>query len=530
MTATDASPALDTLFEHVRRWAEETPSAEVAVLGELRITYADLLARVDRLAKALLSADISPGDRVAVMQTPHPEYLVTLLAAASIGAIWVGLNPKYRLEELMHVMNDSQPKLLLTRSRVGERDYSDELGAIRARLPSLGVPIVFEGDPSAKGAVAMSDFLTRGEGVEDLRLQRARGAVRPRDACIIVYTSGSTGQPKGAMLSHQGICLFAAGQNRIWPLSPFKVLNYFPINHVGCVCDVSAPVLVGGGCIVFMEQFDAAESLRLMENESVTLWASVPATFQQQLALPDVEAFDLSAVQLIVWEGARMAPDTILRLKATCARLATNYGMTETTSAITILEPTSDISLLAETVGGLFPGVEARLVDSDGREVAAGEAGEVQARSALNMLGYWNNPQATAAAFTEDGYFRTGDLAIRRPDGRLQIVGRLKEMYKSGGYNVYPRELEEALESHPAVSLAAVVAAADPVWDEIGVAYVTTAAPTSVDALKAWCREHLANYKVPKHIVIEAALPLLPIGKIDKGELRRRAAETLLSR
>jgi acyl-CoA synthetase (AMP-forming)/AMP-acid ligase II len=281
---------------------------------------------------------------------------------------------------------------------------------------------------------------------------------------------------------------------------------------------------VSGGTTIFMESFDPAQCLALMQAERVSVWGSVPSVFQMQLGLPNFDDYDLSAVQMILWEGAAMPAELITRLLRICPRLATNYGMTETTSAITIVEPTNDEDVLAHSVGYAFPGVEVRLADSDGREPADGTAGEVQARSRLNLLGYWRRPDATAEAFTADGYFKTGDLAVRRPDGRYRIVGRLKEMYKSGGYNVYPREIEATLERHPAIALAAVVATPDPLWDEVGVAYVVPREATTAAELERHCRAHLANYKVPKRFVIADELPLLPIGKVDKRALSERAA------
>lgn len=218
-----------------------------------------------------------------------------------------------------------------------------------------------------------------------------------------------------------------------------------------------------------------------------------------------------------------MPAEIIARLLTICPRLATNYGMTETSSAITVVEPTSDVEVLANSVGFPFPGVEVRVVDEAGRLAAPGDSGEIQTRSAMNFLGYWRKPEATAAAFTSDGWFRTGDLGVWRADRRLKVVGRMKEMYKSGGYNVYPREIECVLESHPAVALAAVVAAPDPLWQEVGVAYVAPRVPVTAADLEAHCRERLANYKVPKRIVIEPDLPLLPIGKVDKRALAERA-------
>jgi acyl-CoA synthetase (AMP-forming)/AMP-acid ligase II len=504
---TDASPPddLPTLDAHVRWWAAHDGGREAAVLGTARWSYARLDRAVASLARALLAAGVAKCDRVATLAPPGLDFLTSYLAATRIGAIWVGLNPRYRFEELAHVLRDAGPRLLLARTH-------PELAEVRTLCPQT---IVLD-DPADLGA-----FLAGGEALPAGALDATLAGVTADDPAVLVYTSGSTGAPKGAILSHGGIVRFARGQNDVWPLSPLRVLNYFPINHVGCLNDILAPALVAGGCCVFMEQYDTRESLRLMQDEAITFWGSVPSVFQMQLALPDFADFDLSAVQLIVWEGAAMAPDLIAQLGATCRWRGTNYGMTETTSAITVLEPTDDESLLGETVGSAFPGVEVRLMWADGAPAPPGEAGEVQTRSPLNCLGYWNNPEATAAAFTQDGWFRTGDLAIQRPDGRYRIVGRLKEMFKSGGYNVYPREIETVIEAHPDVTAAAVVGIPDATWDEVGVAFVEGA--VTPEAIAEWCRARLANYKIPKHIHCEAALPLLPIGKIDKPALRRRA-------
>ena len=509
----DLPPLLARISDYAAWHAERRPEAVALKLDGCTWTYRDLTEAVDRLARALLSAGVRKGDRVATLQPPHPQYLIDLLATASIGAIWVGLNPRYRIEELAHVVGDAEPCILLARRTIGERCYDAELSVLAARCPALR-KIVTEDDIGA--------FLAAGDTIDGTALDTARQRCGGRDSCVIVYTSGSTGAPKGALLHHDGLARFGLEQNLLWPLTQLRVINYFPINHVGCIADCSLPCLVAGGTNIFMEQFDAAHCLHLMAKERVTLWGSVPSTFPMILDLPDFADHDLSAVELIVWGGAAMRSDVIARLSQLGPRLATNYGMTETTSAITGLAPTRDLDLLAHSVGAAFPGVEVRLVDGTGMPVAVGEIGEVQARSPLNFLGYWRQAAATAEAFTPDGFFRTGDLARQRPDGRYRIAGRTKEMYKSGGYNVYPREVEAVLEAHPAVAIAAVVAMPDPVWQEIGIAFVTLVAPITAENLQAFCRDRLANYKVPKRIVIEHALPLLPIGKIDKAELRRR--------
>ncbi|ATQ44584.1 class I adenylate-forming enzyme family protein [Caulobacter mirabilis] len=517
-------PLLPRISDYTAWLAERRPDAEALVVDDRRISFRQLHEAVEALARALLAAGVGKGDRVATLQTPHPDYLIAFLATASIGAIWVGLNPRYQRGEMTQVVVDARPKVLITRTRIDGRDYDADLAALRAATPGLRAIVAFDGDPVGAGTAAMADFLAAGTAVADMTLTAARAACGERDPCLIVYTSGSTGSPKGALLAHDAIARFSLEQNRLWPLEPYRTVNYFPINHVGCVIDVSLPCLLAGGTMIFMEQFDPAGCLALMEREKVTLWGSVPSVFQLQLALPDFDRYDLSAVQMILWEGAAMPVELIERLQRVQPRMATNYSMTEA-MGITIVEPTSDLDVLSQTVGEAFPGVEIRLADSEDEAVPDGEAGEVQIRSPLNLLGYWNRPDATAAAFSADGFFRTGDLAERRPDGRYRIVGRLKEMYKSGGYNVYPREVEAAIEAHPAVAQAAVVAAPDPVWQEVGVAFVQPDGALDAAELEAHCRGRLANYKIPKRFVIEPNLPLLPIGKIDKVALKRRAAQ-----
>jgi acyl-CoA synthetase (AMP-forming)/AMP-acid ligase II len=474
----------------------------------------------------MLVAGICKGDRVATLQSSHPDYVVAWLATASIGAIWVGLNPRYQTAELTYVIEDAQPKILLTRTNISDRSYLAEIAALISSTITLEYVVAFAGDPVSEGITAMSAFLAAGQAVTDDALMAARDRCGGRDPCVIVYTSGSTGKPKGALLHHEGIASFGLAQNEIWPVNPHKNLNFLPINHIGCVCDITAPCLVAGGTLYFMEQFDPASATRMIETKKLTLWGSVPSVFALQMATPEYATTDFSSLQLILWEGAAMPDEMVGKLLAIGPPMATNYGMTESVSGITVLEPTRDRDLLANSVGGAFPRVDVRLIDNDGNEVAVGEPGEVSFKSPYAFLGYWRRPDDTDQAFTPDGYFKSGDVAVRRPDGRYRVVGRLKEMYKSGGYNVYPREVEMVLEEHPAVILAAVVSADDPLWQEIGVAYVTLSEDVETGALEIWCRERLANYKIPKRIIVETDMPLLPIGKIDKVTLRKRAAQT----
>jgi acyl-CoA synthetase (AMP-forming)/AMP-acid ligase II len=516
-------PLLPRISDYPSWWATYEPDREALVLNDTAIGYRELASRIDELAKAMLALGIGHGDRVATLQTPCPEFVVAWLATASIGAIWVGLNPKYRIAELVAAISDAQPKLLLTRTEIDECNYTLEIAAMQGATRDSLTVVQYADGPVVDGALSYTQFKDGGKhiGLEDL--VAARGATSGSDPCAIVYTSGSTGVPKGALLSHKGIAAFALEQNRIWPVSPHRNLNFLPINHIGCLCDVTMPAIVAGGTLVFMEQFDPAAATRALDVSELTIWGSLPTVFGLQMTTAEYQQAALGSLQLIVWEGAAMPRDTIVALLTHGVPMATNYSMTESVGSITALRPTRDIDLLSNTVGTEFPGVEIRLVSEDGRLVSEGEVGEVQIRSAYAFVGYWCRPEETAACFSTDGFFKTGDLASRRADGHYTIVGRLKEMFKSGGYNVYPREIEAVIESHPAVHAAAVVAVADPIWQEVGTAFVVGAPNLEAELLRDWCRERLANFKVPKHFVLTNELPLLPVGKVDRSELRARA-------
>lgn len=510
------------LVDVMAHWAETTPDATAVVGGETRLTYCELAERVDRAALALLASGIGKGDRVAVLAPPSADFLLLLLASLKVGAVWMGLNPKYRLEELAHVVGDARPTLVFARSAIEGRSYAAELADLQQRFDIR--ELVWLGGDSADGT-SIGQFLERADPDLSGILEQAAAAVEPRDAALIVYTSGTTGKPKGALLPHLGLVKCSRTQWSRWPHSPLRMINNLPINHIGCVGDICAYVLFGGGTIVFMEKFEPERIPEVIEQEKITVWGQIPTMHQLTI---DSEAFarhDLSSLKAIMWSGAAAPRELIQRLAAMGVALASNYGMTETVGSVTFTDADADLETLATTIGRPCSEYQVRLADPDGQPVTQGSSGEVQVKGDFILLGYLNQPEATAAGFTADGWFKTGDLAIEDADGNYQLVGRLKEMFKSGGYNVYPREIELALESHPDVAMAAVIGLKDEVYGEVGHAFVLPRAGGDADEeeLKAWCRERLANYKIPKSFRISANLPLLPIGKIDKDALRRLA-------
>ncbi len=515
-------PVLRLIGDHLRRWADERPDHEFLVFDDSRLTYSDTRELVDLTARALMAAGVEPGDRVAMISNPRPEFLIHFLATTDIGAIWMGLNPKYTPGELDHVLGDAEPSMLFGFAP----DDTSALTELAARHPSIDRVVDLD-ELAPSGRTGWEEFLSRAEDTEPAGLSSRRDGVDPGGPAYLVYTSGSTGRPKGALLTHRGsnICNVIGVERK--NLLHRSIICNLPINHVGAIGDICGRTMTGGGTIFFQERFSPLEMMRLIEAERIQIIAGVPTMLQMCVNHPEFDDIDLSSVELIAWGGAAMPADLLEKLIAkTGARECTmGYGMTETTGGVTYSGLTDSVELLTTTVGTPDPRQPLRIWHPDGREAEPGEAGEIQVRGDYTMAGYWRQPDATAEAFTPDGWLHTGDLAEMRPDGYVRIVGRMSEMFKSGGYNVYPREVELALEEHPDVDMAAVVGIPDPQFQEVGVAYVSGSPGPDPDELREFARQRLANYKIPKQIMVVDSLPMLPIGKVDKKTLRARHLE-----
>jgi acyl-CoA synthetase (AMP-forming)/AMP-acid ligase II len=515
-------PLLDRISDYVEWYAQRTPDAEALVLDSRRINYAQLASEVRALSNALLAAGVKSGDRIATLTPPHPDFFVIFLAAASIGAVWVGLNPRYTRNELCYVLGDSRPSVVFSRTQIRDRDYSDDIRALQVDLPATRWVVLGDDLPCAN-CTSQAEFLASGVGVHNDSLQLARAAVRPEDPALIVYTSGSTGSPKGALLTHRGLAFCCRVQNRYWGARPLRTLNFFPVNHIACVGDLASFTLVGGGCSVFLEQFSPADCLANIARERISVWLGVPTTFLLSLRDPSFAQADLSSVQRIAWSGAAASAELIDSLLRLGKWLGTSYGLTETVGSVTYTALQPSRASLLKTVGTPAPEYCLRIVDAADVSVAAGEIGEIQVRGESLLTGYWERAAATREAFSAD-WFKTGDLARWTEDAEVELVGRKLEVFKSGGYNIYPREVEIALERHGAVRLAAVVAKPDPVFGEVGHAFVVPQPGASLEPaeLESHCRQNLANYKVPKGFTVLLDPPLLPVGKIDKRALAAR--------
>lgn len=530
------------LAEAVRRHGDRT--AAVFRQSGLRWTYAELAARVDRLAAGLLALGLYAGDRVAIWAPNRPEWLLLQFASARIGAILVTINPSYRAGELEYALNAVGASALFVAPQFRGSDYMGMLAALApemassppgrlraARLPALGSVVQLGPDP-APGAVAFDAVMGMGNRALRARLDAIGAVLRPHDAINIQFTSGTTGAPRGATLSHRNIVNNAISAARAMRLRPGEALCIpVPLHHCfGMVLGVLAATAYGVAMVFPGEAFDAGDTLAAIAAERCNAVHGVPTMFQAMLDHPDFARFDLSSLRTGIMAGAP-CPEPLMRrvIEAMhCREITIAYGMTETAPVSFQSAVDDPVPLRVSTVGRVQPHVEAKIVDREGRTRPLGKAGELLTRGYLVMKGYWGDPEGTAAAI-RDGWMHSGDLATLDADGYCRIVGRIKDMLIRGGENVYPAEIEACLLAHPDVAQAQVFGVPDPRLGEEVAAWIVLRPGAAPDAegLRAFCRGRIAGYKVPRHIRFVAGFPLTATGKPQKFRMREAMAAEL---
>jgi acyl-CoA synthetase (AMP-forming)/AMP-acid ligase II len=499
----------------LRTAARQYPDRPFLVGEGEPVTFADLDARADRCAAGLAARGITAGDRVAVAGLNTVDWLTLFFGAVRLGAAVVTLNVRYRETELEYMLGQSGTRLVVTPAELGGFDYRGLYAGLAPRLPRLESVVRF-GDGGPDGFAA----LLAGDGA-------APAPSLDRDTpAVVLYTSGTTGRPKGAVLTHGSLLASATGQRERQSTGPDDVLlATLPFNHVGGITCTVLHALVAGARVALLPAFSPAAALQAAAEHRVTVMCGVPTMYVLMLAEPTRSDHDLSAVRIAVAGGSNVDPP-LARAMAEAfpgAHVENLYGLSETSGAAVISGRDDDLATVCETLGTPLSGVEARVVDpATGVELPDGDDGELQLRGPSVAAGYWDLPAETAEAF-RDGWLATGDMVTRRPDGHLVLRGRRKEMFLQGGFNVYPVEVENVLAAHPGVALAAGVGIPDAVLGEVGLYFVVPrdpGAPPSTRELTDWCRGRLADYKVPRRIEVRAELPTTPAGKIAKAQLR----------
>lgn len=515
--------------DYVHHWAQRQPEAEALVWGDIRLSYAAVLAEVGRCARALIAAGVEKGDRVAMISSARPEVIVAYLAASEIGAVFVGLNPRAQLDEYRYLLANSAPRVLMTMAAFDGRDYLQDLQVLAQEGLAGQHRVTLEGRVDGL-SITFADFLAAGDSVPESEYSARRQAVQPEDVALIVYTSGSTGKPKGALLTHRSVVAGMSVQSKYLAGSgPPRMMLHLPINHFGALGNIATATLILGGTICFLDRFSPAGSMELIERERITTWGQVPTMFLLQLALPNFQRYDLSNLELVFFSGSPMPRQAVERLSTLDAALFTGYGLTETSGPVTLSVPGASVAELSETIGRPLPEFEFKIADEDGNPVQSGQVGEMCIRGGCVFKGYFNDRSATNAAIDSDGWFHSGDLGLARNDGNVQLVGRLNERFKSGGYNVDPYEVEKTLEQHPAVAMACVVAVPDLLYHQVGHAFLLLKQGEAFDEteMRAFCHGRLSNYKVPKRFIVREQFPMLAVGKVDRKVLTEQARAEL---
>lgn len=499
-------PEYGRIEEYLKHFAMVTSNAEACVLGNQRLTYNQLFDKVETCAGALQKKGIVPGDFVVTHAPPGIGFLVTFLATQVCGATWVGLNPKHKREELSYVLQDAKPKVAFVREVIGERNYVEDFIAIQKDL-AADIEII-----SLENIAEHSVFLSYSSFVKDS--QSPLLPSEPSKNSMMVYTSGSTGQPKGALLPHTSLIRAARIRHSVWHRRPMRTLLNIPINHIGGAGDITCTTLIGGGTLVCMEKYDPLETLKIIEKEKLTFLYQTPTQLQMTFFLPEVNDYNYESLEAVVWSGARASQPLIERLSSYFeGKLATDYSMTESVGAVTMTPLTDDKNVLGNSVGWAVP---------DRQVTIQQESGEITVQDGFIMSGYYNRPEASKLTINENGLLHTGDIGKILSNGAITLTGRMSNMFKSGGYNVYPAEIEMTLESHEAIISAVVVSAPDDLWGETGHAFLIAESDKSIDIseVKEYCQSKLANYKVPKSFQVVENMPKLAIGKIDLAALK----------
>jgi fatty-acyl-CoA synthase len=508
----------DLIAHHAR----SRPDSTALVVGTRRLSYREVADLVDATAAGLAARGIGHGDRVAVLGKNGLEYLQLYVATAALGAILVPLNFWHRAPEHAHAVADAEPSLL-----VAERDYEPVLDEARAALPDGATTLRLpgpEGDRAEWEAFLAAGVAPSGAEVHD------------DDIHMILYTSGTTGRPKGAMLSHRRTiddALAMAAVMRVRERDVFA--NYFPPFHVGN-WDHMKPFLLMGATVVIMREFDAGRVLEVLARERISVVLGVPTMLHALITHDDFAATDTSSIRLLYY-GAYDPSGIMDRTAAAFGaregriQMAHTYGLTEAGPFVTWCPP-EDVFDRWGSIGRPMPGVDVVLLDPDGEVVAPGEPGEICMKGP-RMSGYWRNDEASATALA-GGWLHTGDVAVADADGFLTIVDRTKDMIRSGGQNVWSKQVEDCLAGHPAVLDAAVIGLPDPVYEEKVVAIVVLQAgydggPALGEELAGYVRRELAGYNTPRDVVFRTELPRTAVGKVQKHVLRAELAAELAS-
>ena len=515
----------ENLADAARHWPER--DALVVPFDGIRLSYAELDERVDELARAFMAVGIAAGDRVGIWSPNNAEWVLVQYATARMGAVLVNLNPAYRTHEVGYALGQSGCRLLVAATSFKSSDYAAMVEEVRPQTPDLEATVFL-------GGADWDRLLAGAASVDVAALRRREAELDADDAINIQYTSGTTGFPKGATLTHHNILNngYFIGEGCGYDEHD-RVCIPVPFYHCfGMVLGNLACTTHGAAIVVPAPAFDPVATLRTVDEERCTSLYGVPTMFIAELALPDFDRYDLSSLRTGIMAGS---PCPVEVMKKCVSAMHMNevticYGMTETSPVSTQTGGDDPLEKRVATVGRVHPHVEVKIVDpTTGRVVGRGESGELCTRGYSVMLGYWEEPEKTAEAIDAAGWMHTGDLATMDDDGYVNIVGRSKDMIIRGGENVYPREIEEFLYSHPDILDVQVIGVPDLRYGEEIMAWLKVRGDATLDAdsMRQYCQGRIAHYKIPRYVHVTDDFPMTVTGKVQKFKMREVAIEML---
>ncbi len=539
-----------TLGELLEKYAIEAPDREFMVYADrnLRFTYSQFNERVDQLAKGLLYIGVMPGDKVGIWANNVPDWLTFMFATAKIGAILVTINTNYKSAELEYLLQDADIHTLCMVDGFRDSDYvnmifdlvpelkNSQRGNLRCeKFPELR-NVIFIGPQKHRGMYNTSELILLGSHIDEIELEQIKENINSHDVVNMQYTSGTTGFPKGVMLTHHNILNngYAAGECMRFTHNE-RLLVCVPLFHCfGCVLALCA-VITHGCTMVMVENFDPLMVLASVEKEKCTALYGVPTMFIAELNHPMFSMFDLRSLRTGIMAGSLCPIETMNQVmqKMNMKDIIIVYGLTETSPGMTATRTHNSPEVRATTVGFEFPNVEVKIVNPEtGEECQPDEQGEICCRGYNLMKGYYKNSEATAKAIDKDGFLHSGDLAVKTPDGFYRITGRIKDMIIRGGENIYPREIENFIYNMPEVEAVEVVGVPSKKYGEQVGAFIKLKAGQELteEAVQEFCRGKITRYKIPQFIFFVSEFPMTASGKIQKYKLREMSIELLGSK
>ena len=528
-----------TFGQFIEQWAAETPDKEFIIYADrnLRFTYAQFNQRVDNLAKALLHIGMKPGDKLGIFANNVPDWLTFMFACAKIGVVLVTINTNYKTHELEYLVKNSDLTSLCIVN--GWRD-SDYVQMVNELVPELRESqrgflknVIFIGQEKHRGMFNTAELILLGSQLDNLLLNETKAGISCHDVVNMQYTSGTTGFPKGVMLTHHNILNNGKATGECMNYSADdRLCICVPLFHCfGCVLAVCA-IITHGASMVIVENFDPLMVLASVQKEKCTALYGVPTMFIAELNHPMFGMFDLSSLRTGIMAGAPCPIETMNEVmqKMNMSELIIVYGLTESSPGMTAPRTHDSPQVRSTTVGKAYPAVEVKVADPEtGRELNPGEQGELCCRGYNVMKGYYKNEEATQKAIDSEGWLHSGDLGVMDENGYFRVTGRIKDMIIRGGENIYPREVENFLYTMPQIQAVEVAGVPSPKYGEQEGAFIKTRPGTELteEDVMDYCRGKIARYKIPKYVFFVDDFPMTASGKIQKYKLRELSIELL---